>query len=205
MGRVYDALRRAEANKPYVSAPPQTHDFTRRDEQAGTFVPPEVRAHRIVPSAKQIEEELYSMSSISSRATDAVKSSAFTAHTADVSDGTALPNGTASRDAGATLNAARPARARGFVSYDIVAARVEPQQAVGESSGANYEAVYQAIQQGRTYSPIPQWAEIENTYKGRFGNILDEAAKGQYSEENVQKRLDVAAKEADGLLAQSTG
>jgi multiple sugar transport system substrate-binding protein len=84
-------------------------------------------------------------------------------------------------------------------------ARVEPQQAVGESSGANYEAVYQAIQQGRTYSPIPQWAEIENTYKGRFGNILDEAAKGQYSEENVQKQLDEAAKEADGLLAQSTG
>jgi multiple sugar transport system substrate-binding protein len=81
-------------------------------------------------------------------------------------------------------------------------ARVEPQQAVGESSGANYEAVYQAIQQGRTYSPIPQWAEIENTYKGRFGNILDEAAKGQYSEANVQKQLDEAAKEADGLLAQ---
>ena len=81
-------------------------------------------------------------------------------------------------------------------------ARVEPQQAVGETSGANYEAVYQAIQQGRTYSPIPQWAEIENTYKGRFGNILDEAAKGQYSEENVQKQLDEAAKEADGLLAQ---
>ena len=45
-------------------------------------------------------------------------------------------------------------------------ARVEPQQAVGETSGANYEAVYQAIQQGRTYSPIPQWAEIENAYKG---------------------------------------
>jgi multiple sugar transport system substrate-binding protein len=81
-------------------------------------------------------------------------------------------------------------------------ARVEPQKAVGESSGANYEAVYQAIQQGRTYSPIPQWAEIENTYKGRFGNILDEAAKGQYSEANVQKQLDEAAKEADALLAQ---
>ncbi|HEX5621532.1 MAG TPA: sugar ABC transporter substrate-binding protein [Solirubrobacteraceae bacterium] len=81
-------------------------------------------------------------------------------------------------------------------------ARVEPQQAVGEASGPNYEAVYQAIQQGRTYSPIPQWAEIENTYKGRFGNILDEAAKGQYSEANVQKQLDEAAKEADALLAQ---
>jgi multiple sugar transport system substrate-binding protein len=83
--------------------------------------------------------------------------------------------------------------------------RVEPQKSVGETSGANYEAVYQAIQQGRTYSPIPQWAAIENAYKGRFGNILDEAANGSYSEAAVQKQLDEAAKEADGLLAQSTG
>ena len=84
-------------------------------------------------------------------------------------------------------------------------ARLEPQKAYGESNGANYEAVYQAIQQGRTYSPIPQWAEIENTYKGRFGNILDSAAKGTYSDGEVKKELDEAAKEADGLLAQSTG
>jgi multiple sugar transport system substrate-binding protein len=84
-------------------------------------------------------------------------------------------------------------------------ARVEAQKAVGESSGANYAAVYKAIQQGRTYSPIPQWAEIENAYKGRFGNILDEAAKGQASDAEIQKQLDDAAKEADGLLAQSAG
>ncbi len=55
-----------------------------------------------------------------------MKSSAFTAHTAYASGGTALPNGYASRAAGATLDAARPARARGFVSYDVAAARVEP-------------------------------------------------------------------------------
>jgi multiple sugar transport system substrate-binding protein len=84
-------------------------------------------------------------------------------------------------------------------------ARVEPQKTYGESNGANYSAVYDAIQQGRTYSPIPQWAEIENAYKGRFGNILDEAAKGQASNAEVQKQLDEAAKEADGLLAQSAG
>jgi multiple sugar transport system substrate-binding protein len=84
-------------------------------------------------------------------------------------------------------------------------ARVEAQKAVGESSGANYSAVYDAIQQGRTYSPIPQWAEIENAYKGRFGNILDEAASGKASNAEIQKQLDDAAKEADGLLAQSTG
>jgi multiple sugar transport system substrate-binding protein len=84
-------------------------------------------------------------------------------------------------------------------------ARVEPQKTYGEANGANYSAVYQAIQQGRTYSPIPQWAEIENAYKGRFGNILDEAAKGEASDAAVQKQLDEAAKEADNLLAQSAG
>jgi multiple sugar transport system substrate-binding protein len=83
--------------------------------------------------------------------------------------------------------------------------RQEPQQTYGASSGPNGEAVFKAIQQGRTYSPIPQWAEIENAYKGRFGNILDQASKGQASEADIQKQLDEAAKEADGLLAQSTG
>jgi multiple sugar transport system substrate-binding protein len=86
-------------------------------------------------------------------------------------------------------------------------ARVEPQQAYGESNGENFKAVFQAIQQGRTYAPVPQWAQIENAYKGRFGNILDSAAgKGDgYTPEAVQKELDEAATEADGLLAQSTG
>lgn len=58
--------------------------------------------------------------------TDAVHSSASTAHTADVPGGSALPGGIASRDAGATLDAAGPARAGGFVTYDISPARVEP-------------------------------------------------------------------------------
>jgi len=86
-------------------------------------------------------------------------------------------------------------------------ARVEPQQAYGESEGADFKAVFEGIQQGRTYAPVPQWAQIENAYKGRFGNILDSAAgKGEsYSPETVQKELDEAAKEADGLLAQSAG
>jgi multiple sugar transport system substrate-binding protein len=84
-------------------------------------------------------------------------------------------------------------------------ARVEPQKTYGQSNGANFEAVFQAIQQGRTYAPIPQWAGIENAYKGRFGNILDDAAKGNYSDAEVKKQLDEAAKEADGLLAQTSG
>jgi multiple sugar transport system substrate-binding protein len=86
-------------------------------------------------------------------------------------------------------------------------ARVEPQQAYGESSGANFKAVFEAIQQGRTYAPVPQWAQIETAYKSRFGNILDSAAgKGSgYSPDTVKKQLDAAADEADEFLAQSGG
>jgi multiple sugar transport system substrate-binding protein len=86
-------------------------------------------------------------------------------------------------------------------------ARLEPQQQVGQSSD-NHEAFFQAIQSGRTYAPIPQWGQIENAYKTRFGNILDSAAgvgKDDFSEATVKSQLDAAAKEADGLLAQSAG
>jgi multiple sugar transport system substrate-binding protein len=85
--------------------------------------------------------------------------------------------------------------------------RTEAQQTVGESD-PNSEQFFAAIQQGRTYAPIPQWGQIENAYRGRFGNILDSAAGragGSYSPELVKEQLDEAAKEADGLLAQSTG
>jgi multiple sugar transport system substrate-binding protein len=84
-------------------------------------------------------------------------------------------------------------------------ARTEPQEQYGESNGANFESVFQAIQQGRTYAPVPEWGAVENAYKVHFGTILDTAAKGDASEATIQKQLDEAAKEADGLLAQSTG
>src|SRR3954466_14001812 len=85
-------------------------------------------------------------------------------------------------------------------------ARLEPQQQVGQSSD-NAKAFFEAIKSGRTYAPMPQWGQIENAYKTRFGNILDSAAGvGQgYSEATVKSQLDAAAKEADGLLAQSAG
>jgi multiple sugar transport system substrate-binding protein len=86
-------------------------------------------------------------------------------------------------------------------------ARLEPQQQVGDSDD-NHKAFFEAIQNGRTYAPIPQWGQIENAYKTRFGNILDSAAGvgGEgYSEATVKAQLDAAAKEADGLLAQSAG
>jgi len=85
-------------------------------------------------------------------------------------------------------------------------ARLEPQKQVGDSS-ENHKAFFEAIQSGRTYAPIPQWGQIENAYKTRFGNILDSAAGvgAGYSAATVKSQLDAAAKEADGLLAQSAG
>ncbi|HEX5884898.1 MAG TPA: CpsD/CapB family tyrosine-protein kinase [Pyrinomonadaceae bacterium] len=79
-----------------------------------------------LPSPQQIEEQLLSGSSIMSVPGKTVRSSASTAHTADVPGGSALPGGLASRDAGATLGAAEATRAGGFVSYDVSPARVEP-------------------------------------------------------------------------------
>jgi multiple sugar transport system substrate-binding protein len=86
-------------------------------------------------------------------------------------------------------------------------ARLAPQQQVG-STDPDHKAFFSAIQQGRTYAPIPQWAQIENAYKNRLGAILDSAAgegKLPYSEQTLEAQLKVAAKEADALLAQSTG
>jgi multiple sugar transport system substrate-binding protein len=86
-------------------------------------------------------------------------------------------------------------------------ARLAPQKQLG-STDPDHKAFFSAIQQGRTYAPIPQWAQIENAYKNRLGAILDSAA-GQgrlpYSQTTLQAQLKVAAREADALLAQSAG
>jgi len=116
MGRVYDALKRAGATDSDV----RVHQAYKPTHRGDT------RTNRIVPSGMTIEEQLFPASSFPHRAESSVKSSAFTAHTAKVSDGMALPERTASRAVGATLNAARPTRASGLVSYDVDAARVEP-------------------------------------------------------------------------------
>jgi capsular exopolysaccharide synthesis family protein len=117
MGRVFDALRRSSAQKSDPVKPRQTNDSERRSE---------VRNHRVLPSARQVEEQLFSGSSILTMTDDAGQNSASTAHTANAPDGSALPGGMASRAAGATLDAAGSARAAGFVAYDVSAARVEP-------------------------------------------------------------------------------
>ena len=116
MGRVFDALRRASADKTAPRKRPQSNS----QHHNGTPGIPGL------PSSRQIEEQLFSGSSILSMPDDAVRSSASTAHTEDVPDGLALPGGIASGDAGATLGAAGAARTGGFVSYDVTPARVEP-------------------------------------------------------------------------------
>jgi multiple sugar transport system substrate-binding protein len=83
-------------------------------------------------------------------------------------------------------------------------ARLAPQKQIGETD-ANHKEFLTAIEEGRSYAPIPQWAQVENAYKSSFGDILDTAAGfggKAYSPAAVQKQLDSAAKEADSLLAQ---
>jgi len=116
MGRVFDALRKSSANS-------ESGASERSPKSSRRVGAP---AEAALPSARQIEEQLLSGSKIMSIPDNAANGSASTAHTADVPDGSALPGGMASRDAGATLGAAGAARAGGFVSIDISPARVEP-------------------------------------------------------------------------------
>ena len=115
MGRVYEALKRA-AVQPGGDKAKVPANSKRRSGGAGGGLP---------PAAREIEEQLIAASSILTSPNTA-RSSASTAHTADASDGSALPDGIASRAAGATLDAAGAARAAEFMSYTISAARVEP-------------------------------------------------------------------------------
>jgi capsular exopolysaccharide synthesis family protein len=116
MGRVFDAMRRHSATDN-GSAAKTTPEPEHREES------PKVSG---LPSSEQIEEQLLSGSSIMSVPGKPVRSSASSAHTADVPGGSALPGGIASRDAGATLDAAGATRAGGFVTFDVSPARVEP-------------------------------------------------------------------------------
>lgn len=118
MGRVFDAIRKSSTASSNGSAAKrqQPSDSERREGSgiAGS------------PSAQEIEERLFAGSTIMAISKEAARSSASSAHTTDVPDGSALPGGIASRDAGATLDAAGTTRAGGYVSYDISPSRVEP-------------------------------------------------------------------------------
>ena len=115
MGRVFEALRRSSTTQK--SRPAKQRPSQNSEHPTG--------ATEGLSSAKQVEEQLFSGSSILS-SDNAVHTSASTAHTAEAPGGSALPGGMASRAVGATLGAAGATRTAGFVSYDVSAARVEP-------------------------------------------------------------------------------
>src|SRR6185369_15092168 len=125
MGRVFDAIRKSSAADNGNAAKQLPKNSERRNEGSGIAGS---------PSAKEVEEQLFASSTIMAiskgaskeASQEAARTSASSAHTTDVPDGSALPAGFASRDAGATLDAAGATRAGGFVSYDISPARVEP-------------------------------------------------------------------------------
>ena len=134
MGRVFDAMKRHSTTDN--GSAEKAKEAKRREER------PKVTG---LPSAQQIEEQLLSGSSIMSVSGKTVQSSASTAHTADVPGGSALPGGFASRDAGATLDAAGPARAGGFVSIDVSPARVEPHLIAVSQPRSAYTEQYRSL------------------------------------------------------------
>ena len=136
MGRVFDAMRRHSATDNNGNAAKPKAESEHRDES------PRVTG---LPSAEQIEEQLLSGSTIMNVPSKPVRSSASTAHTADVPGGSALPGGIGSRDAGATLDAAGAARAGGFVSYDVSPARVEPHLIAVSQPRSAYTEQYRSL------------------------------------------------------------
>jgi capsular exopolysaccharide synthesis family protein len=135
MGRVFDAMKRHSATDN-GNAAKATKKSEHREES------PRVSG---LPSAAQVEEQILSGSTIMSVPSKTVRSSASTAHTADVPGGSALPGGIASRDAGATLDAAGPARAGGFVKYEVSPARVEPHLIAVSQPRSAYTEQYRSL------------------------------------------------------------
>ncbi|HEY0376165.1 MAG TPA: CpsD/CapB family tyrosine-protein kinase [Pyrinomonadaceae bacterium] len=120
MGRVYDALKRASDAKT-GGANKKKNENEKRRNGAGTgqkisAVPP--------PAEANGDEHPWDRSPLFTREV-AAHDSASTAHTEERA-GSALSGVTASRAAGATLDAAGATHAAEFMSLDISAARVEP-------------------------------------------------------------------------------
>ncbi|MGZ8846514.1 MAG: hypothetical protein ACXW3C_08630, partial [Pyrinomonadaceae bacterium] len=111
MGRVYDALMRADSaprdtnSKSPVRQNGNSDNVSLFVRKNGNEHPWERSAFTGMPSAFD---------------------SASTAHTEEATGGPALPGGPAFRDAGATLGAVGSARAVNFSTREVLAARVEP-------------------------------------------------------------------------------
>ena len=134
MGRVYDALKRAAVPPSGEQKRPKPSSSMHRNGGAGG----------LLPAAREIEEQLIAGSSILGPA-NAGYSSASTAHTANAPEGSALPDGIASRAAGATLDAAGAARAAEFMSYTISAARVEPHLVAITQPRSAYNELFRSL------------------------------------------------------------
>ena len=107
MGRIYDALKRAESAR---RTPKPSVNGNGNSDNVSYFVPKHVHPWERQPFTGM----------------PAGIDSASTAHTEETTGGTALPGGPASRDAGATLGAVGSARAAEFSLREVLAARVEP-------------------------------------------------------------------------------
>jgi capsular exopolysaccharide synthesis family protein len=121
MGRVYDALKRASA----ADKSGQKKKSNRSDEGKRRNGHESSRQAPAAASGTNGEEHPWDSSPLFAGRSVATQQSASTAHT-EKTNGSALPIGQTSRDAGATLDAAGSARATEFVSIDISPARVEP-------------------------------------------------------------------------------
>ena len=112
MGRVYDALKRAESAPRNLKPTKSSVSRNGNSDNVSYFVP------------KNGHEHPWEGSPFT--AMPAAFNSASTAHTDEATGGPALPGGPASRDAGATLGAVGSTRAVEFASREVLAARVEP-------------------------------------------------------------------------------
>ena len=134
MGRVFDAIKRQSASPNGTGKKSENESHRNHDQKPVAL-----------PNANEVEDQIFTGSSIVSIANETMQSSASTAHTADVPDGSALPGGFASRDAGATLDAAGAARVGGTVAYDISSARVEPHLVAVSQPRSAYAEQFRAL------------------------------------------------------------
>ena len=116
MGRVFEAMKKANAGKSNGAGKIRREEGERGRTDPGTSTP---------ASEAPIEKLDINSPSKFSMSLDG-SGSASSAHTANVPGGLALLGGIASSDAGATLDAVGATRVGEFVSYDISPARVEP-------------------------------------------------------------------------------
>jgi len=109
MGRVYDALKRAETGASANTSSTQ----------------PSGKVDNVMPFVPRSDDN-HPWERAAFTGMPSVFDSASTAHTGEATGGPALPDGNAFRDAGATLGAVGSARAVEFSTRDISTARVEP-------------------------------------------------------------------------------